>query len=55
VSAQTLDVDNCDRARADAIDSAIVRIASLPLAQICAKSSPKLLSVASRENIFFSN
>jgi hypothetical protein len=55
VSAQTLDTDERDCVLAAAIKSAIVRIASLPLAQICAKSPSKALSVASRANIFFAN
>jgi hypothetical protein len=55
VSAQTLDTDERDCVLAAAIKSAIVRIASLPLAQICAKSSSKVLFAASRENIFSAN
>jgi hypothetical protein len=55
VSSQTLNVENRYHVLADAIECAIVRIASLPLAQICAKSPSEVLSVASRENIFFAN
>jgi hypothetical protein len=55
VSAQTLDVNERDCVLASAIDFAIVRIPSLSLAQICAKSFSKLLSVTLRENIFFAN
>jgi hypothetical protein len=52
---QTLDADKLDGVLAAAIDSAILRIASLSLAQICAKPSSKAPFVALRENIFFTN
>jgi hypothetical protein len=55
MSAQMLDADERDRVLAAAIESAVVRIASLSLAQICAKSSSKASLVALRENIFFAN
>jgi hypothetical protein len=55
VSAQTLDTDERDRLLAAAIKSAIVRMGSLRLAQICAKSPSKPPFVTPRENIFFAN
>jgi hypothetical protein len=55
VSAQTLDTDERDCVLAAAIKCPVVRMVSLPLAQICAKSLSKVLSVAFRENIFFAN
>jgi hypothetical protein len=55
MSAQTLDADERDGILAAAIESAIVRIASSSLAQICAKSPSKARFVPLRENIFFAN
>jgi hypothetical protein len=55
MSAQTLGVDKRDCVLAAAIEHANVRRASLPLAQICAKSFSKALLVAHRENIFLPN
>jgi hypothetical protein len=55
VSAQTLDTDERDCVLAAAIEPAIVRMASLSLAQICAKSTSQARLAALLENIFFAN
>jgi hypothetical protein len=55
VSTQTFNTDERDCVLAAAIKSAIVRMASLALAQICARSPSNMLSAALRENIFFAN
>jgi hypothetical protein len=55
VSAQTLDSDERDCLLAAAIKSAIARMASLSLAQICAKSPSNAPLVVSLENIFFAH
>jgi hypothetical protein len=55
MSAQTLDADERDGVLATAIEHANARTASLPLAQICAKSSAKAPFIPLRENTFFAN
>jgi hypothetical protein len=53
--AQTLDADERDGVLATAIESAIVRMALVSLAQICAKSPSMAPFVAPRENKCFAN